>query len=186
MQNFFRLLLLVALSAAPGAFAQRKIGDVTVNFDKDKIAVHVSGSTAELDALAVQAFGAHGRYKLVASGGAFDIRFSPVSGTQVRVDISRGLNVSPVTSETATGQNLHQALYRAADIAVEKTNGLGLHGFFTARLAFISEATGKKEIYTSDLFFSPGRRGEDHRRQRAGALAPVGARWLEDYLHELL
>jgi TolB protein len=156
MQKFFHLVILTALLAAPAAFAQRKIGDVVVNFDKSQIPVHVSGTTPELDALARTAFGAHGRYRLVTSGGEFDIRFSAVSGTQVRVDITKGVSASAFASEIATGTSLHPALFRAADIAVERTNGLGLRGFFTAKLAFIGEGTGKKEIYTSDLFFSPG------------------------------
>ena len=156
MQKLFRLLLLATLIATPAAYAQRKLGDVTINFDKDRIPVRVSGTTPELEGLAVQAFDAHGRYKRVASGGAFDIRFSPAGGTQVRVEITKGLTASPVASEIATGTTLHHAFYRAADLAVEKTNGLGLHGFFTAKLAFIGEGTGKKEIYTSGLFFDPG------------------------------
>ena len=156
MQKLFRLLLLVALTAAPVVLAQRRLGDVVTTFDKSKVSVHVSGTTPEVDALAQQAFGAHGRYRLVASGGEFDLRFSPVGGTQVRVDITKGLSATPIASEVATGTSLHHALYRAADVAVEKTNGLGLHGFFTAKLAFIGEGTGKKEVYTSDLFFSPG------------------------------
>lgn len=156
MQKLFRLVFLVALTVTSAAYAQRRIGEVSVTVDKNKIPVHVSGSTAELDALARQAFEAHGRYKLVASGGEFDIKFSPAGGTQVRVDITKGLGGSAFASEVSTGTNLHNALYRAADFAVEKTNGLNLKGFFTARLALIGEGTGKKEVYTSDLFFSPG------------------------------
>ncbi len=176
MPKLFRLLLLVALIAAPAALAQRKIGEVTITVDKNKIPVHVSGATAELDALAVQAFSAHGRYKLVASGGEFDLRFSAVTGTQVRVDITKGLSTTAFASEVATGTSLHPALYRAADIAVEKTNGLGLRGFFTARLALIGEGTGKKEVYTSDLFFSPGSVSQVT-ADRALALSP---RWAPD------
>lgn len=175
MQILLRLALLLAL-ATPALFAQRKIGEVTISVDKDKVPVHVSASTPELEALALQAFGAHGRYRLVVSGAAFDIRFSAVTGTQVRVDIAKGLSVSPVASEVATGANLHQALFRAADIAVEKTNGLGLKGFFTAKLAFIGESTGKKEVYVSDLFFSPG---EVKRITRDNALA-LTPRWSPD------
>jgi TolB protein len=156
MPKLFRLLLLVALVAVPAAFAQRKIGEVTVNVDKDKLPVHISATTPELEALALTAFGAHGRYKLVASGGAFDIKFSSAGANQVRVEIAKGLSVTPVASETVSGTSLRHALLRAADLAVEKTNGLGLKGFFTARLAFIRDLGRAREICTSDLFFSPG------------------------------
>ena len=175
MQIVLRLALLLAL-ASPALFAQRKIGEVTINVDKDKVPVRVSASTPELEALALQAFGAHGRYRLVASGAAFDIRFSAVAGNQVRVDIAKGAGGSPAASEVATGSNLHQALYRAADIAVEKTNGLGLKGFFSAKIAFIGEGTGKKEVYVSNLFFSPG---EVKRITRDNALA-LTPRWSPD------
>src|SRR5471030_451463 len=176
MQNFLRLFLLSAMAVAPAALAQRKIGEVSINVDLHQIRVHVSGATPELEALALTAFGAHGRYKLVASGGDYDIRFSPAGATQVRVDITKGLGVTPVASEIATGTNLHHALYRAADIAVEKTNGLGLKGFFTARLAFIRDLGRAKEVCTSDLFFSNGE-VKQLTHNNAPALSP---RWSPD------
>src|SRR5687768_8030722 len=80
-----RFLLLVAVMAAP-AFAQRKIGDVSVDVDANTIPVRVTANNAELQGLANTAFEAHGRYKRVASGHAYDIKFSAVTPTQVRVD----------------------------------------------------------------------------------------------------
>ncbi|MBP7482151.1 MAG: PD40 domain-containing protein, partial [Lacunisphaera sp.] len=55
-----------------------------------------------------------------------------------------------------SGTSLRNALLRAADVAVTKTSGL--RGFFAGRLAFVGEATGKTEIYTSDLFFGEAQR----------------------------
>jgi TolB protein len=111
------------------ALAQRNIGSVEVNVDSSTVPVRVSANTPELNALVLQAFKAHGRYRLVASGQAYDIRFTLVGTNQVRVDISRGSAASPVGSEVATGGTARQALLKAADIAVAKTNGLGLRGF---------------------------------------------------------
>jgi TolB protein len=92
--------------------------------------------------------------------------------TQVRVDITKG--GAPFSSEVATGSNARQALLRAADAAVEKTNGQGLKGFFSAQLAFIGERTGKKEVYTSDLFFGSAKQIT---KDNALALMP---RWSPD------
>jgi TolB protein len=117
------------------------------------VPVRVSANTPELNALALQAFGTHGRYRLVASGFAFDIKFSAVTPTQVRVDITKSPSGTAVASEVVTGASARNALLRAADVAVVKTNGLGLRGFFASKLAFINERTGKKEIYTGDLMF---------------------------------
>ena len=71
------------------------------------------------------------------------------------------------------GQALIDEL-KPADVAVEKTNGLGLKGFFTARLAFVSKRSGRSEVYTSDLFL-----GEAKQLTRDGAhvLTP---RWSPD------
>jgi TolB protein len=143
----------LALALAAPALAQRDIGEVEVVADSRTIPVRVSGATPEMNALAVQAFGSHGRYHLVASGYLFDIAFSPAGPSQVRVDVSRGFGGGTVASEVVSGSTLREALLAAADVAVARTNNLGLRGFFTSRLVFIGERTGHQEIYTSDLFF---------------------------------
>jgi TolB protein len=152
MQRHLRLFLF-ALSIAAPALAQRDIGTVDIAADNRTIPVRVSGATPEMNTLALQAFGSHGRYHLVASGFIYDIRFAPAGPGQVRVDIEHGLGGGPVASEVASGGNQREALLAAADIAVEKTNGLGLRGYFTSKLVFIAKRTGYDEIYTSDLFF---------------------------------
>jgi TolB protein len=173
MQKFLRLALFAVLTAV-SSFAQREIGPVEVTYDSNSIPVRVSANTAELNSLALQAFGVHGRYRLVASGYAYDIKFSLVTPTQVRVDVTKGLAGAAFSSDLANGTSSRNALLRAADIAVAKTNGVGLKGFFSARLAFIGERTGKKEIYTSDLFF-----GEVRQITHDNALA-LFPRWAPD------
>jgi TolB protein len=151
MQKLLQLFLaLLVGAAANAAFAQKSIdiGEVTVE-GSNAIAVHVSGATSELDSLANQAFNAHGRYRRVTSGGAFDIRFSAVGANQVNVQVSRGGAV--VLNQTANGTSARNAFFRAADVAVKATSGL--NGFFATKLAFVSNRTGKDEIYTSDIFF---------------------------------
>ena len=152
MQKLLRLILLFS-TVVVSVYAQRNIGDVVVVAEKNTIPVRISANTPELNALAVQAFGSHGRYRVAASGYAYDIKFTQMTPTQVRVEITKGAGGASFGSEVATGANARQALLRAADAAVVKTNGLGLKGFFTAQLAFIGERTGKKEVYTSDLYF---------------------------------
>ncbi|MEY4941704.1 MAG: hypothetical protein RIQ93_3439, partial [Verrucomicrobiota bacterium] len=89
MQNLLRLLLLLSFGIASAA-GQGRIGEVRVDVDKSTIPVRVSASTPEMNSLALQAFGLHGRYKLVASGFAYDIRLSVLPGSQVRVDVMKG------------------------------------------------------------------------------------------------
>jgi TolB protein len=173
MQRSIQFLAFALAIASPAA-AQRDIGTVEVVADNRTIPVRVSGATPELNDLALRAFGAHGRYHLVASGYVFDIAFSPAGPSQVRVDISRGLGGGVVASEVASGSTMREALLAAADVAVARTNGLGLRGFFSSRLVFIGERTGHQEIYTSDLFFGDVKQVT---HDRAIAMTP---RWSPD------
>lgn len=166
--------LLVVIAVTASALAQRKIGDVRVDVDANTIPVRVSANTAELQTLALTAFDAHGRYKRVGSGHAYDIKFTAVSPTQVRVDITRGAAATPVASEVANGNTARHALLRAADIAVQKTNGMNQRGFFTARLAFIVQRSGRNEVYVSDLFLGEAKRLST---ESAPVLSP---RWAPD------
>lgn len=173
MNTILRLALLLSLVASP-LFAQRKLGYVDVTVDKDVIAVRVSSPSPELNGLARLAFRAHGRYKVDDASYSYDIRFTPAGGNQVRLDIFRPRETTPAYTETVSGTSARNALLRAADVAVAKTNKLNLRGFFASRVAFIGEGTGKKEIYTSDLFMGEVKKLTN---DRALALSP---RWAPD------
>ena len=179
MQKILRLVAFLLVVAAPAALVAQRIVEIDVLVDKNTIPVRVSASTPELNTLALLAFGTHGRYKVVANGQAYDIRFAPAGATQVRVDITKGAAGVPFYAETITGTNLKNALLRAADRAVEKTNGLGLKGFFTARLAFIREVGRAKEVCTGDLFFTEVKQiTHDNAQALMPRWAPDGSRLL--------
>ncbi len=191
MKRFLRIFLFALLGVALARGAS-DLGTVEIKADNKTIPVRVMASTPELQNLALQAFGAHGRYRVVASGQAFDLKFTQVAPTQVRVEVvkTRGMHVevvSPgtksaggggagevVASETVSGTSARNALLKAADVAVVKTNGLGLKGFFTAKLTFISQVTGKKEVCVGDLFFGEVKQLT---QDRAIAMTP---RWAPD------
>jgi TolB protein len=160
--------LLTFAAATPSVFAQRDIGVIEVS-GANTIAISISGQ-GELAALARQAFGVHGRYRVVASGGAYELSFSAVSPTQVRVDVSKGGTV--VASQTVSGSSTRNALFRAADVAVYATSKL--NGFFAAKLAFVSDRSGHDEIYVSDLFLGGA---ESVTNQKSDLLSP---RWSPD------
>jgi TolB protein len=171
MPKLLRLFLFLALVSS--AYSQRDIGPIDIQGEKT-IPVRVSANTPELNALAQQAFGVHGCYRVVASGQLYDIKFSLVAPTEVRVDISKGAAATPVASEIATGTSARNALLKAADMAVVKTNGAGLRGFFTARIAFIHDLGRPKEVCVSDLFL-----GEFKQITHDGAAA-LSPRWSPD------
>ena len=166
------LSLLLAATLATSLFAERSL-EVDVTTHSDAIPVRVSAATPDLNALALQAFGSHGRYYVTASNFRYDIRFTPAAPGQVRVDVANPSG-QVVLSQTASGPTSRAALLLAADAVVNATNGLGLKGFFTSKLAFIGRRTGHSEVYTSDLFFGDVRQVT---RDRAIAMTP---RWAPD------
>lgn len=147
-------IALLSLSLLSPLFAQpkRNLGTLEVE-GSSTISVRVTASTPELQALARKAFALHGLYRVEPTAPAsYGFKFTAVAPTQVRVDIMRGNATDAAASQVFTGANARQALLRAADFAVEKTNGRGLRGFFTGRLAFVSKRSGRGEVMVSDLF----------------------------------
>lgn len=192
------LRVLAALTALASislcAQGSRDLGDVVISADLKTIPVTVSGSTPELNTLANLAFKAHGRYRVVPKGGSFDIKFAPAGANQVQVTVAKvgsqlviesQVGTRTVTSgasapsgggvllsQVAQGTSTRNALFRAADIAVKATSGL--KGFFASRLTFISEYSGKSEVFTGDLFFGEVRQIT---KDNAQAITP---RWSPD------
>ena len=167
------LSLFLALCACGFAQEPRNIGVVDIGVDNRTIPVRVSSDRPELNSLAQQAFGSHGRYRVVAAGYRYDIRFSLAGADAVEVDVN-GPEGQPLAAETVPGTSERNALLRAADFAVERTNGLGLRGFFASKLVCIGERTGHKEIYVGDLYFGNLRQITN---DRAIAMTP---RWSPD------
>ncbi len=174
MKKLFSLFVLLTGLGAHVLCAQSAGGpDITVGVGRgDTLSVRIRGDAA-LVSLAQKAFAVHGRYVVyapTASGANFDLTFAAVSGTQVRVDVSKG--GAAVMSQTLGGTSQANALYRAADAAVRATSGL--NGFFASRLAFVSNHSGSDEIYVGDLLLQ---NVEQVTAQRARVLTP---RWSPD------
>ena len=149
MRNAFRFLLCLALISP--VFADLEIGIVDVKGTGDSMPVTITANSPELQNLALLAFNTHGRFRPVASGGAYSINFALLGANQVSVAVTRGSAGTPVFTQTVSGTNARNALLRAADAAVTKITGL--KGYFAGKLAFIGDRSGKSEVYTSDLFF---------------------------------
>jgi len=174
MHKFTAFLFAAGLLAGSAMFAATDIGRIEVKVDGQAIPVRVVASSPELNRLANVAFDSHGRYKRVTGGQAYEFRFTSIGANQVRVDITKGAANTPVASQTVSGTNAAQALFRAADVAVEKTNGLGLRGFFTGKLAFVSQRTGKSEVYLSGLY------GTDRQQLTHDGALVLSPRWSPD------
>ena len=170
----FRTLFSLALAGvlAVSATAQTvKEYDVTKQANLKSKAVAITGSP-ELVGLATTAFRTHGDFRLVPSGSAYTLNFTAVGSSQVRLDITSTGQGRSVFSQVVSGASSRNALLRAADVAVQQLTGQP--GFFAGKITFISERTGHREVYTSDLFFGEA---SQVTRDNAHALSP---RWSPD------
>ena len=168
-------LVLTVIIFSP-VFAQRDIGPVDVMAEKNTIPVRVSANTPELNALAMRAFAAHGRYRVTQTSYAYEITFTASGPTHVLLKITKGSAGAAFYSQSVQGENIREALLRAADVAVERTNGIGLKGFFASRIAFIGERTGIQEVYTADLFFGQiSQITHDHAHAMSPRWSPKGS-----------
>ena len=150
----FRTLFLLAFAGvlAVSATAQPK-PELTVELDGSQLktkAIRITGSP-ELTGLATTAFKTHGAFRLATAGSSFTLNFTSAGPNQVRLEISTGTPAQSVLNQTVNGTSTRNALFRAADLAVQQITKQP--GYFAGRLTFISERTGHREVYTSDLFF---------------------------------
>src|SRR5580693_1889001 len=109
-----RLVVLFSLASAP-LLAQRDIGPINVYAQNKTIPVRVHSDSPELNNLALQAFGAHGRYRLVASGYTYDIGFTSEGPGAVEVDVTRGGFAGYMSSGGAAGSTVLSQVVSGTD-----------------------------------------------------------------------
>lgn len=124
--------------------------------------ISISGSPSNLVQKAKALFKMHGAFKMSGNDRTeFTFEFTESGSSAVELTIKSG--GQSLFSDNFSGESLNQALYRAADTAVRKT--LGIPGFFSGQLAFISDHSGHSEVYQSDLLFSKVRKLTNDRSQ---------------------
>lgn len=165
------LLLLIAL---PLSAQEIDIGHVDVRGGRNVISVSIASDQSQMRQAAERAFQAHGGYRVVndPSSASFVFTFRASGSGSVNLDISSGRPARSQFQQAVSGTSQHNALMRAADLAVAKTSGQP--GFFAGQLAFIADATGSTEVYVADLFMREPRRVTNDRAKA------VGPRWSPD------
>ena len=176
---FLFSIICVCLNAIHSFGQVRELGDITVRSDVEVIPIKVAADSVEIRRLARNAFSSHGRYRVVRNeqDARFVFRFAVGGTDSIALAIESGNPSQTLYLETVRGTSLRNALFRASDRAVKKTTGSP--GFFAGRLTFISERTGSKEVYLSDLFFGEALQMTSDRSES------VMPRWSPDGTHIL-
>lgn len=115
--------------------------------------VMVRSGNANTLAILKTAFNIHGGFILVETVREADFVFAvdPIGPRGARLIITSGVPEQTVFSETLAGESSVNAVYKAIDRAIFKTRRKS--GFFSGKLAFVSEETGSTEVFVSDLLF---------------------------------
>ncbi|MFC0535830.1 biopolymer transporter Tol [Pelagicoccus mobilis] len=142
---------MITLPFAGVAFAQIDGGTVNVRGIPATTPVVVASGNSSTKAILTTAFRIHGGFEVVNSSDQADfvITVDPVGSQGARLSItSAGRSL---LGETVAGSSSLNAVYKAIDRAIYKTRGK--KGFFSGKIAFISEETGFTEVCTTDLLF---------------------------------
>ena len=149
-----RILLFLTFTAAAfqsaGAQDAIQLPDVVGSASVRTRSVEVTGQPASLIAEAARLIDLHGGLERTPERGDFTFNFSASGSSAVDLRISSRGKV--LWEGTFPGATQRDALYAAADTAVQKT--LGTPGFFRSTIAFVSDRTGHAEVYTADILFS--------------------------------
>ena len=81
--------------------------------------------------------------------------FSLIDGNRISVGLSKGNPKQKVKELSADGSSLEASVLSACDRMVEAL--LGTPGFFSGQLCFLSNLSGKKEIFTSNSLMTSAR-----------------------------
>ncbi len=166
--NLIRIFFILAALTAAGVLPAQepiRLPDVVGRGEILSRSVTVTGRPEALRRDAARLFDLHGGFDRVSERADFRFSFEEAGSEAVRLRIESGGKV--LMEEVLRGADRLKALYRAADRAVERT--LGLPGFFSGEVAFISDRTGHAEVYLTDTLFRSARQLT---RDRSQCLSP--------------
>ncbi|MDR2862606.1 MAG: hypothetical protein LBV54_01830 [Puniceicoccales bacterium] len=146
--RLFSFLALAAISFAGTVFAQRQgasVSDISARIPVKAVAIEAND--AVVGALARRAFGAHGDYE-VRNTAPTRLRLTRRGDALVNIVVQTG---GKEVSTDVSGANLTDATLRACDVALAR---LQQRPFFAGPIVFVSDVSGKKEIFVGDIFLS--------------------------------
>ncbi|MGJ3243953.1 MAG: biopolymer transporter Tol [Opitutales bacterium] len=148
--------LVLCATISPLTAQPIRLQDLVGDGRQNSLAVALEADSPATLKIIEQAFALHGGIRSVApEEAAFIFRFDPAGSRSARITISSGRPPRVLARDILRGQTDTHALLRAADHAVRRTTGRP--GFFSGKLAFVSDVSGKREIWESDLLFQRAR-----------------------------
>ena len=132
------------------------LGSIESELEKQQVPIDLGDTPKTMAAVVGKAIKIHGGLRLSSPRESrFSATFSSQGGNSVQVSISSGSPKRKTSTYSFTESEIQLSISKACDRMVKDI--LGIPGFFSGRLCFLSSVSGKKEIFVSDALMTSAR-----------------------------
>ena len=129
------------------------LGPIEGELEKKQIPLDLGDTPKTLVPIIAKVISIHGGLRLAPpKSSRYTCAFGSTSTGGISVSISEGNPRRSVSSFTASEGSVERSTMKACDLMVRKI--LGIPGFFSGKLCFLSNLSGKKEIFTGNAILS--------------------------------
>jgi TolB protein len=177
MRRLFTLFLALGLVASASAERTLDLGTISRIATGKTVPVSWTVQGEKISPILERALSIQGGFvKVTPESATVQMEFAQTENGGVALRLLGGVPRGLVYSETFSGADAQEAALKAANRAVQKI--LGLQGFYTGKIAFISDRSGRTEVYLGDLFFQHVRQLTGDRALATGPKLSPDGKWL--------
>ena len=132
------------------------LGAIEGDLEKKQVALDLGTTSKSIVPLISKAIAVHGGLRLTSpKQSQVSCSFSLIEGNRISVSLAKGNPKQIVQELSADGSSLEASVLKACDRMVGSL--LGIPGFFSGKICFLSNLSGKKEIFTSNALMTTAR-----------------------------
>ena len=132
------------------------LGSIESELQKKQIPIDLGDTPKAMAAVVGKAISIHGGLRLSSpQKSRFSATFSSQGENVVQVSLASGIPKRNVLTYSYNESNIQLSISRACDRLVKEV--LGIPGFFSGKICFLSSLSGKKEIFISDALMTYAR-----------------------------
>ncbi len=155
-----KILIIFILGFAGISLGQSKstivLGPIEGELARKQVPLDLGNTLPGIAPLASRAINVHGGLRLeTPKKSKFSISLIQQGQNSLQLTIAGGLPKKPLQSITLSGESSIETVFKAMDFAVVEI--LGIPGFFSGKLSYLSDLGGKKEIFVSNALMSSAR-----------------------------
>jgi TolB protein len=156
--SFYLFLLVVFLKCPLLAQGNSEIvlGSIESELEKKQVPIDLGNTPKMISSIVGKAIKIHGGLRLAsAKESRFSATFTSRGQNEIQVSIASGFPKKVSSTHNYNESNINLSIAKACDKLVREV--LGTPGFFGGKLCFLSNLSGKKEIFVSDALMTSAR-----------------------------